>query len=334
MSMNTIICGLIWAILGVESVMALALLISGFFLAAREKKRVKSTIQVAGDYSLMLSLDGATRDPVRAMECFKDLENEVSADSGCLAGLTKYMLGHRVRADEMQSLIDVEIGRADQGAIRLCGFLAKTAPLAGLAGTLLGVQAALSAFSTNRTDPGLIVAGFSTALQTTLAGVLVAFMCMGTSRLLIEPRLKRTALSIFDMAMGLALRIESVKRLASKAVVSGLTTTVKAPSQTFQTTVSDSNQSCHEETSSQPGGENRQAGAERKGQPKLVCDHKLENQTLQQNAHDAAPIESEVDLVSQMSAFESGDIACTACKLPPGVYRNKSVTEVTDHVSL
>lgn len=333
--MNTIMCWLIWSILGAESILALALLISGFCLRAREKRRAKSAREVARHYSSMLSLNGAARDPAWAMQCIKDVRSKATVDEDCLSGLMRYMLGHRVRTSEIQALIDVEIGRADRGAIRLCGFLARTAPLAGLAGTLIGVQAALSAFATNRTDPGLIVAGFSTALQTTLAGVVVAFVCMGASRLLIEPSLKRTAMAIFDLVMGLAPRVQAVRTLATKDFVSGSTMPVKEPPQVLSANASESRLQRSEE--SLPGDVNRVASAGQKDRLKPECDCKPENQTLVQASHEAAPVESKVASASHRPKSEPADtvvIGGAGGGLSPGVCGNKLGREVTDNVSI
>lgn len=296
MNLNMLMSWLVWGILGAESIVALALLISGLCFRARERGHARTARTVAECYASILDLDGMAGEPEQAMRSLRHLRSEVGEGDDCISGLMKYMLGNKISAGEIQALIDVEIGKADRGAIRLCGFLARTAPLAGLAGTLVGVQAALSAFSTNRTDPGLIIAGFSTALQTTLAGVLVAFMCMGASRLLIEPWLKRTAMVIFDLAMDLAPRIRAVKSLAARASVLGSPTPVSAP--------------------------------------KSGCYRKSENLALQRDANETAPVESEVALVSQNSGSEPTDIDGAAGETNPDACHDKRGREMINHVSI
>jgi biopolymer transport protein ExbB/TolQ len=211
MNLNTVTSYLIWGILVAESVLGLALLISGLVFRSRQKQSVRSAARKAEYYASMLASAATAEDPAKGAACLKGVQRAASAASDCLSNLVALMLAHRVTVSEVQALIDAEIGKADRGAIRLCGFLARTAPLAGLAGTLVGVQASLSAFSVNRTDPGLIIAGFATAVQTTLAGIVVAFMCLGASRLLIEPRLKRTAMEMFDMSMRLVPKVQAAK---------------------------------------------------------------------------------------------------------------------------
>ena len=102
--------------------------------------------------------------------------------------------------DAVEATVALHVGRSERGAIRLCSFLARTAPLAGLAGTLVGIQEALGEFALTG-DPQSVIGGFATAIQTTEIGVFVAITALITSRLLWEPPLKRRTSQLLEFAL-------------------------------------------------------------------------------------------------------------------------------------
>jgi hypothetical protein len=85
----------------------------------------------------------------------------------------------------------------DRGATRINTFLAKTAPMLGLAGTLAGISLSMSQFEQRSAEPEVIIHGFAVAIETTLFGIFVAILCMASNRLLWQP-LQQEAATIWD----------------------------------------------------------------------------------------------------------------------------------------
>jgi len=112
----------------------------------------------------------------------------------------------------LEGIIHKHIDAVERGAVRLSAFLARTAPLAGLAGTLVGVQHALAGFSKQVDNPYQIVTGFSTALVTTLVGILVAILCVAISKLIWEPGLNKLMFQLFDFSLTARTYVCEIKR--------------------------------------------------------------------------------------------------------------------------
>ncbi len=93
----------------------------------------------------------------------------------------------------------------DRGATRINTFLAKTAPLLGLAGTLAGISLSMSQFEEQSAEPRVIIHGFAVAIETTLFGIFVAILCMASNRLLWQPLQQEAAEIWGDLERGLLL---------------------------------------------------------------------------------------------------------------------------------
>ena len=86
----------------------------------------------------------------------------------------------------------------DDGARRLLGFLAKTAPQAGLAGTLIGVSRSLVEFRPGELDSFLH--GFAFAFGTTLLGVAMSVISSALARFLWQAEVDARFLSLQQTA--------------------------------------------------------------------------------------------------------------------------------------
>ena len=208
MNLNAIASYIVWGILIAESIVGLALLFSGVIIRITESRTTRQAARQTDQY--LRKIDAIRLAGEKRRVVVRTLKAVTASDSTFIGRLVDHMLARGTRLSEIQTLIELQISKTERGADRVCSFIARTAPLAGLAGTLVGVQAALSAFSADRADPNHVISGFATAIQTTLAGIFVAFLCLATSRLLFEPRLKKTAIEIFDMAMRLRASILAV----------------------------------------------------------------------------------------------------------------------------
>ncbi len=110
-------------------------------------------------------------------------------------------IGHSEHSAVLSGLIRQLLGLTDNGARSLAIFLCKTAPLLGLAGTLIGISSALAAFSADAGSPEPIIAGFATAMGTTLWGILIAFAAIFSSRVLWQPAIAQTEAAISQLLL-------------------------------------------------------------------------------------------------------------------------------------
>jgi len=120
------------------------------------------------------------------------------------------------RTSNRQALVVTMIGRrlireVDCGGRTLAAFVTKTAPLLGLAGTLLGISASLSSFSSNPEASEEIISGFAMAITTTLWGVMIACLAMVTSRLVWQPAIGRAEDLIGELLDEVSQRIRQPK---------------------------------------------------------------------------------------------------------------------------
>lgn len=150
---------LFWGILFSASCLSLACLFSAIGFWRRASKSAKDAGALA-DHALR---DLAADRPV----------------SGGLDAVVDYLKEPGAEHAGIQAIVSLHVCRLERGAIRVCAFLAKCAPLAGLAGTLVGVAQALSHFSQQPDNPQPVIQGFATALGTTLAGIAVSFVSLG-----------------------------------------------------------------------------------------------------------------------------------------------------------
>lgn len=115
---------------------------------------------------------------------------QLSCESDGLAALLVYLLEnvrhHLADIDAVAAgahgVIHVQQRRLERGGQRLCGYLVKLGPWAGLTGTLAGVRVSLAAFVRSLGAVQEFAAGFATAIDTTVLGILVAVVAFTTSR--------------------------------------------------------------------------------------------------------------------------------------------------------
>lgn len=103
-------------------------------------------------------------------------------------------------ANHSEHHVDRWLQSLDGNSTHLKMLLVKTAPLIGLAGTLAGIASSMGRFEQRVSDPGVIVHGFSVAIETTLYGIFVTCFCLLADRIFWKP--------LKDQARELWLEIE------------------------------------------------------------------------------------------------------------------------------
>ncbi len=173
----------IFVLLGVQSILGLGLFVEAL---------VRTVILPRNDHQplldlqrLLLNLSGNTSDNRRRLQFMsRDLPEKVAA---AVRQLTQ--------PKASVEAADIHIGHwletIEGGSQRLCSWLIPTAPMVGLAGTLAGISEALSHFQQRSESPELMIAGFAVAIQTTLIGLWISFLCWITIKLLWTPYLGR-----------------------------------------------------------------------------------------------------------------------------------------------
>ena len=216
MNMSTLAHYTIWALLFGESVLALALLVSGISWRLKGQRAGRQAMATGRSY--LSRLRGALHAGTgkAALQAKNAIRADASHKTDAISSISRQLVARDLGQDEVDVLISLHIGKLERGAVRLCGLVARTAPLLGLAGTLVGVQMALSAFAQSATEPQLVLEGFATAILTTLAGILVALLCLATSRLLWEPLIRKTMHDLMEMALTLKADLWEVEQLIVK----------------------------------------------------------------------------------------------------------------------
>lgn len=110
----------------------------------------------------------------------------------------------------VRGVVAAELRRLERGGQRLCGYLIKVGPWAGLTGTLVGVRGSLAAFVKNVAAVQEFAAGFATAIDTTVWGVLIAVAAFTTSRWLWGPIVEGLSSELVDNA---TTAFNSLKRI-------------------------------------------------------------------------------------------------------------------------
>jgi len=212
MTVTTVIEFAVWGVLIAESIIAAAMLLSGLSFRFRSAAARKSLAGQGREYLRRLGQIRTVNDrDVRwRFEDFCHLMAERPEHDGD-AQVVCCLLARRGGYDAVEATVGLHIGRLERGVICLCSFLARTAPLAGLAGTLVGIQQALGMFASTG-DPQSVISGFAVAIETTLIGVLIAMMALSTSRLLWEPPLKRRMDQLLEFALAAQPIVEAIMR--------------------------------------------------------------------------------------------------------------------------
>jgi len=204
---------LIWAFLFGESVLAVALFLSGIGWGVRGRLLIREAMDSGRRTlnQLRLALKKGTAKAARQAK--KAIRADLSRKTDAMSLISRHLVTRELGQDEMEALIGLHIGNLERGVVHLCGLVARTAPLLGLAGTLVGVQMALSAFARNSTEPQLVLEGFATAIGTTLVGILVALFCLATSRLFWQPLIRKTMHDFMDTALELKAAVWEVDKM-------------------------------------------------------------------------------------------------------------------------
>ena len=213
MNMSTVAHYTIWALLFGESVLALALLVSGIGWRWKGRRAGRQAMAAGQRHlnRLRVALNAGTGKAARQAKIA--IRADASDKADAISSISRHLVARDLGQDEVDVLISLHIGKLERGAVRLCGLVARTAPLLGLAGTLVGVQMALSAFAQSATEPQMVLEGFATAILTTLAGILVALLCLATSRLLWEPLIRKTMHDLMEMALMLKAAMWEVEKV-------------------------------------------------------------------------------------------------------------------------
>lgn len=190
-----------WLLLLSSSILALA----GLFAAMQAKLNRRSEKRSAGQneaeccfgnlQQLAGALDRMSRDQVS--DQLRNLQRHVHEfrRTNGLAAVLHFLLetmpnDAQTILNGVRGIISAEQRRLERGGQRLCGFLIKLGPWAGLMGTLVGVRASLAAFVNNLTAINEFAAGFATAIDTTIFGILIAVVSFSTTKWIWVPLLE------------------------------------------------------------------------------------------------------------------------------------------------
>jgi len=132
-----------------------------------------------------------------------------------LEGLLGDALSPRTSIDELEASLSMSLSRMERGASRILGFVARSACLVGLIGTLLGVQLSLQAYAEDPRNVRVVLEGFGTAINTTLAGAAVAFCALCALKLLVQRATAKRADAVMKGLVGvhrLAVRVDQARQ--------------------------------------------------------------------------------------------------------------------------
>ncbi len=171
-----------WAILLIESLLGFACLLAGISFWWKARKNRTDAITLAStalnDVKAIAGTEADWKNESQRAVLIDRCRSELAKREDGFGRVLHCLFTPKAEQAGIEALIGLHVHRLERGAIRLCGFLARTAPLAGLAGTILGVQQALNAFAANPGDTDAVISGFATALGTTLVGIVIAFACL------------------------------------------------------------------------------------------------------------------------------------------------------------
>jgi biopolymer transport protein ExbB/TolQ len=185
-----------WAMLVASSILAIAAVLAAVQQSQAYRRSKTSVFHadagrcLAAIAKLSQSLPRLSRDQVRS-ELRQIAERaRPAAGSDDLAAVLEYLLEnvrHHVAdidavAAGAHGVILARQRRLERGGQRLCGYLVKLGPWAGLTGTLAGVRESLAAFVRSLGAVQEFAAGFATAIDTTVFGILIAVVAFTTSR--------------------------------------------------------------------------------------------------------------------------------------------------------
>lgn len=120
----------------------------------------------------------------------QDLIRRSSPPAGSLLAAARMLVEDGFDWQVIQSQLLRYVHQLDRGAQRWIAFLVKSAPLLGLAGTLVGVSEGLASYAADQSSTTRIIESFAFAISTTLWGVAIAVLGMCTSRLMWQPYLE------------------------------------------------------------------------------------------------------------------------------------------------
>ncbi|MBD3335552.1 MAG: hypothetical protein GF355_08545 [Candidatus Eisenbacteria bacterium] len=164
---------LVWFLLALASCLALGLLLDGFWLRLRLDRAARR-----GRALLARARDGVSREcRADGPQSVQGLRRELAALKHPVSDFYRWLLNpDRTGDPELKAVMIVR--DLDKGRTATSLTVARLAPLLGLGGTVLGVMQSLAAFSNDSAQQSRVLEGFSTALTTTLAGVLIAAVAL------------------------------------------------------------------------------------------------------------------------------------------------------------
>jgi len=194
---------IMWAILAAHSIMAVACLLMALQvrLFGRgldvNQPRVERCLADLREISEQAN-SGTLREPAAQLESIRKRLDLLQKESS-LAAIMHYVVAPQRDVVSLELVITRSLSQVEQGARALCSFLSKSAPQAGLAGTLVGVQQALNNFAAADSSAHLN-SGVAVALCSTLWGVLCTMLMLFTVRVLWDPYLGRLAARLREQA--------------------------------------------------------------------------------------------------------------------------------------
>lgn len=204
-----------WSMLIASSILAVAALLAAIQQWWSDRRSKTSIVHanaircLASIKKLSQSLPHVSRDHVQGELRQITERAQRLCESDSLAAILVYLLEnvrhHLADIDAVaagaRGVIHAQQRRLERGGQRLCGYLVKLGPWAGLTGTLAGVRESLAAFVRSLGAVQEFAAGFATAIDTTVLGILVAVVAFTTSRGIWAPLVELQHTELTEQAM-------------------------------------------------------------------------------------------------------------------------------------
>jgi biopolymer transport protein ExbB/TolQ len=189
----------VWLLLGLESVAVLAVALATVSARLRARRDHTKYVEFYHWFAAAISQTGvsalaaAHRHGVTALLASLPRHHPVSR-------FLRWRVDHldEVEMATVESQLAHLAETAEGASFRVLDFAKVTAPLLGLAGTLIGLQQAFSHISEGQ---AAVQAGMATALGATLAGIGVAIAAFATLRFVVDPALAQIERHLWEAEM-------------------------------------------------------------------------------------------------------------------------------------
>jgi biopolymer transport protein ExbB/TolQ len=217
---------LAWTILLIGSILTVAALLAALRQRRVFQLRKSDTSYACADKCLarlqQLAHASPSKDPEqlraelkgisRAVRPYREREALVAVLAYLLENVPHHLADRDTLAAGLRNVMSIWQRRMERGGLRLCGYLIKLGPWAGLAGTLVGVRASLGLFVGNITAVNKFVSGFATAIDTTIWGVAIAIVALTTIKAIWVPLLERQHAEVTEYAVAALMSLNRIYR--------------------------------------------------------------------------------------------------------------------------